>query len=129
MEPNISENCVFCNDLNTAKHLLFDCRKVKVIWQKIGDVMKLDIKWKHILLGFSIENKIGKIRNIIITIICKAIHSNWSRHCENNRILEKTNIKAIVAYKLKFYSKILEKLGEKKMPTMIEQIISRLIEI
>ena len=47
----ISDKCIFCNLCDTVEHLLFDCNRIKAIWTKVGECLKIDINWSHIIIG------------------------------------------------------------------------------
>ena len=70
--PN--NECTYCKEKETIKHLLFDCNRVNIIWKEVGNIMKVDVQWKHIVLGFSEINVTMKTRNILCTIITYAIY-------------------------------------------------------
>ena len=75
--------CVFCNEICNTKHLIYDCKLVKPIWQSVGNILHFDIMWKHIVLGYFEVNNICMFRNILLTIISKSIHSLWSKYSEH----------------------------------------------
>lgn len=55
-DKNNSGNCDFCDTQENIKHLIFECDLIKPIWSKISQLIKIDIKWKMIVIGFIIFN-------------------------------------------------------------------------
>ncbi len=52
-----SANCEHCqNDVENIKHLIFECNIVKDLWYKISAIVEFKVKWKHVMIGFFIEN-------------------------------------------------------------------------
>ena len=47
----ISSKCVVCGENETVEHMLFECERVKNIWKRVGEILKLNISWHHIVLG------------------------------------------------------------------------------
>ena len=76
---SISNKCVVCGETDTVKHPLFDCKRVKCIWEKAGESLKLDITWSHIILGLDeiYAKEINQSRNNIISIISCSIYATW----------------------------------------------------
>jgi len=48
-------NCNICKTIENTKHLLYECKNVERIWRKLGSFLLIDIKWKHFILGFYLE--------------------------------------------------------------------------
>ena len=38
------------------KHLIYDCILVQNLWRKLGQLLKFDINWRHIAVGFHFES-------------------------------------------------------------------------
>jgi hypothetical protein len=72
---SINEQCLFCNQLETTEHLIYDCERSKTVWNHISSVLQYDIKYKQIICGFPNFNESEKIKvfNIIISITSYAI--------------------------------------------------------
>ena len=75
-----------CGELETIEHLVFSCKRVQDVWQKIGQILKLNITWKCIVLGLEdhYASKINRARNMIITITTYSIYVSWLK-CENSK--------------------------------------------
>lgn len=100
--------CPFCKESESVRHIYYDCKRVKVIWQKIGEVLGIDIKWKNLVLGYAQNLTIHRVRNIIFKSILYAIFKIWNQGIEDesNYIKEKCIWYKIVS-ELKFWNSIL----------------------
>ncbi len=74
---NINENCTYCNVKQTVKHLLYECTRVNNLWAVIGGILKLDIKYKHLILGNRVDNDTIKYRNMLISYIKYSLYKFW----------------------------------------------------
>ncbi len=73
---NIDGNCKFCNMLETTEHMLYNCSRVNNLWEKVSNVLKCNIKWKHIVCGWPMldcTNQKIRVLKIIITIVTYSI--------------------------------------------------------
>ena len=87
---DLDDKCPYCNEVQNVKHLFFECRRVKILWAIVGHILKLDIKYKHLILGDNETNGYIKSRNLIINYIQYAIYKHWIMS-ENNKINFSTN--------------------------------------
>lgn len=49
-----------CRDIETSKHLIYECINVLLIWSLLADFLSFDVKWKHIVIYkmyFRLEKK------------------------------------------------------------------------
>ena len=108
---SISATCVVCNEIDSPNHLLFSCKRINDIWKTVGTILKLDIKWCHIVLGLTENNDLilNKARNNILTIIAYAIYKslvviddNKSNYKYNN-ILQNNLLLFMLIYIARFY--------------------------
>ncbi len=74
---NINENCPFCGIKQTTRHLLYDCPRVQNLWTLVGSILKLDIKYKHIILGTLQLNETTITRNLVISYIAYGLYKFW----------------------------------------------------
>ncbi len=74
---DISTTCDYCNEEHTARHLIFECPRVVNLWKLIGSVIKLDIKYKHVVIGNTVTNNIISMRNLLISYIAYGIYKFW----------------------------------------------------
>ena len=69
---NVSSLCNFCQQQEDTKHLIFECKNVKDIWKITGDFLKSNINWKHIVIGYFLdETRTTKILNHVAYLIFK----------------------------------------------------------
>lgn len=82
------DNCHICKTIENTKHLLFECKNVEHIWRKLGSFLLIDIKWKHIILGFYLEqnDKIESL-NLLISFIAYKIYK-YKMYCRIESLQE-----------------------------------------
>ena len=52
--------------------MIFECTLVENIWKRVSDILKFNIAWKHIVIGFIHNGKQSVILNNVISFIaCK----------------------------------------------------------
>ena len=49
---NINVKCEVCGEVESTKHMLFECERVKCIWKLISVALKCDISWKRVICGY-----------------------------------------------------------------------------
>ena len=49
---DVSPLCELCNVSEDSEHLLFSCTITSYLWEKIGILLKFNVSWKLIVLGF-----------------------------------------------------------------------------
>ncbi len=74
---NISANCPFCGIKQTTKHLLYECPRVQNIWVLISTILKVNIKYKHIVIGNTPSSEGIIIRNLVISYVAYGIYKFW----------------------------------------------------
>ena len=74
---NITTQCQHCGERQTIKHLLFECKRVNAIWMQIGQILNLNIRYKHIVIGNKVENTFIKNRNLVISYISYGLYKFW----------------------------------------------------
>jgi len=83
-KKDISAKCCVCKVTEDLKHMLYECAKVKNIWEKLGLVLRVDVKWKHIVIGYFMDQNINT-RNVNM-ICCYVAYSIFkaNNHCKWN---------------------------------------------
>lgn len=72
---NITAKCKQCNEIENSKHLIFDCVNVVKIWKVASECLNFDINWKHIVLGFYLEEtQVTKLYNYFLSFIAYRIY-------------------------------------------------------
>ncbi len=93
---NMDSSCPLCRQRHTVKHLLYECEKIKHIWAIIGNILKVDISYKHLIIGDHANNDFIKARNLVISYCSYAIYKMWVMS-ENKKInLENTCILSFI---------------------------------
>ena len=65
------DKCEYCGEMETTKHMLFECTRTMGIWNTVSELLKLNITWKHVVCGFpkyTCDVKVVAL-NYIISII------------------------------------------------------------
>ncbi len=89
---DIDENCPYCGIKQSTKHLLYDCIRIKTVWALIGNIIKLDVQYKHIVIGNTEENDYISCRNLLISYVAYAVYKFWIM-AENKKLnFNTTNI-------------------------------------
>ena len=73
-KQSVTSTCNYCNDTETVHHKLFSCRENIKIWRNVGRWCNIDIKWKHIVLGFREKSDNSLFYNIILSTLAFCIH-------------------------------------------------------
>ena len=73
---DVSPLCENCKTEDDIRHLLYDCKIVKPIWQKVGSFLNVDIAWTLIVLGFYPETNekpwiLKNLLAVISFVLCK----------------------------------------------------------
>ena len=108
-KANISENCNVCNEIETARHMLFECEKVKQLWIVISQILLYSIKWKDIVIGIPDYNcRSEKINfyNIIISVVAYAIFKENSHSKFNETSYANINLKHAILRNVLFYGNV-----------------------
>ncbi len=79
----MTENCDFCGQKQTTKHMLYECSRVFNIWKLISTLLKVNITYKHIVIGNFEESNFIYNRNLLITYISYSIYKFWVRSQNN----------------------------------------------
>ncbi len=74
---NLDSNCPYCNCEQNVRHLVFECSRVKCLWAIVGHILKLDVQYKHLILGDDETNTFIKGRNLLINYICYGLYKYW----------------------------------------------------
>ena len=94
---DVSPLCENCNTNEDIKHLLYECRIVKSIWEKINSYLKFDISWKTIVLGYYNEiNEKTTFLNNFISFVCFCIYK-YKMKCriQNEAMLEQSLVNTL----------------------------------
>ena len=123
----VKSDCMLCNEPQTTKHLLFNCKNVGLVWKNISAILKWKITWKDIVIGKQYGEYKGPFRNTLLTIICYAIHKQWLKHSEDSEAYFKININAAVRNNIVYYNEIfkltsINSIFKRQMNSVVENI-------
>jgi len=77
-----TEECPLCGSTETIKHIYFDCNLMRVVWNKVGECLKLNITWEKVILGFTEDLVIHNLRNLVISLILYVRYKFWLKSLE-----------------------------------------------
>lgn len=95
---DVKPECRMCNKMETSYHLIYECKNVLLIWRLLSEFLSFDVKWKHIIIGFYLENnRKTATLNFLISLIALRIYK-YKMYCRLEKIDEneeglKTHIK------------------------------------
>ena len=114
-QKSISKHCDFCNNIETTKHMLYECERVCNIWKDISSSVNVNITWKHIVCGFPSYEPSTKIQSInyMISIVTYAIFKENS-YCKFKELkYGQVNLKAVVKQNIMYYDIVLKNVDPK----------------
>ena len=130
---SISSKCVVCGENDTVEHLLYECSRVKCLWEKVGEILKLKILWHHLVLGLNENNaeQINKTRNNILSIIVYAIFATWVKCGDRKENFKYLNLETNVCNYLSNYTNVFKRFDIKltwfvKYYSYVEMILNKL---
>ena len=128
-KPSVSSHCSFCHETETLEHLLFKCERINDVWNKVGQVIRVNIKWKHLVIGLDerYSEIMNKAKNMIITIVVYSIFAGWVKCGESKESFKYINIWNNALSKLNLYLKIFSEFVHKllwysKFNKLIEEL-------
>ncbi len=74
---DITNKCPICHEIQNIRHLLYECPRILNVWGVIGGILKLDITYKHIVIGNLEKNEFVDNRNLLISYIAYSIYKYW----------------------------------------------------
>ena len=86
-KSNIPSECVVCHVKEDMRHMLFDCSKVNSIWKNVGNIMHVNLQWKHIVIGYFLDqNNTTKTLNWLCCLMAYSIFksNNWCKWKDHN---------------------------------------------
>ena len=72
--------------------MLYSCPRFKHVWSVLSNCLKLNIMFKHVILGVPCQNYLSENKNICIVIISFTIYSTWCKCTWNNGDYRSINI-------------------------------------
>ena len=62
-----------------------ECSRVHSLWAVIGKILKVNIQYKHIVLGNNPQTQLIQTRDLVISYIAYSIYKFWIL-AENNKV-------------------------------------------
>ncbi len=84
-KKDISNKCPFCGCIQNIKHLLCDWPRILKFLVLISSILKVDITYKHTVIGNIESNEYLEYRKLIINYISYSIYKYWIQS-ENKKI-------------------------------------------
>ena len=128
VEKNITINCDIRKEVESIKHMLYECSRVSQIQLKISNILDYNVKWKKIVcvyIEYTVTDKIFA-HNSILSIIAFAIFKENSNCKFYKKVLRTENIIASNKKYLSSYFMIVRNLDMKILPFYINNIFSLL---
>ncbi len=75
--------CPVCKELESVKHIYFECERVNEMWKTIGSALLMDMTWKKIIFGYCQDITIHSVRNTLLSVIMYSIFSSWMSGIED----------------------------------------------
>jgi hypothetical protein len=113
-QRSVKIECEVCHEIESTKHMLYDCPQVNSIWKLISHPLNCDVSWKNIVCGFLMNNKSRKITalNFVIVVVAYTIFKENS-HCKFNELpYACVNLNVKVKQNLMYYKCIMEGIHE-----------------
>ena len=127
-DKTITNKCKQCrDDIENAKHLIFDCSNVQHIWKIASMCIKFTISWKHVVIGFYLENnELSKMYNYFISFIAYRIYK-CKMYCRVVQIIETNEfiIRSIKEY-FREHCQVLKLLRRTKEQTLFHNFVNNL---
>ena len=100
--------CSFCGETENISHLLYNCSRIRSMWNVISNCIQKSILRKHIILGFlsNCENYVMENKFLCIVIVSYCIYSTWCICNSNNVHYKYVNVRNNVREKFAFYFEI-----------------------
>ena len=126
-DTNTSMYCLYCQEVESIQHLLFECRRVLNIWDIISTALNVNIKLKQVIIGYHGDSRIGYVRNVIITIIAHSIFRQWIL-CKQNvpNKFNYTNLLKACLDCLRYYATIFKQTENIETCKMYDNLLSKL---
>ena len=104
---DIPLSCTVCNIKEDLKHMLFEWKKAKDIWSQISSILRVNIQWKHVVIGYSQEqNNTTRTLNWICCLAAYSIFKSNNQCKWNHLNYNECDVKKRVVNDLIFFKKM-----------------------
>ena len=130
-QKSISKYCDLCNEIESLRHMLYDCPHIKQIWLNISNIIDCNINWKLIVCGFINYELTDKIiaYNFIFSVIAYSIFKENSKCKFNGKRLEIENIMFSIKRMIYTYYITLEMLNTNLLFNYLKKILCNFDEV
>ncbi len=80
----ITPYCIYCHDIEIVEHMIFNYPERQYIWKRIDTIMNINIKWRHVAIGYTYINRNTLLRNTPFTFIAFCIYKTKILNSLNN---------------------------------------------
>ncbi len=123
---DVSEKCDVCSEINTVKHMIYDCSRVRNIWHKISEVIRCDISWKHIVIGIKGSSILCRTYNTIIAITAYTIYAEWVKCLNSSKKFKNVNLLLSCKHNLLFNCVILQHTSYEQISYCIKGFVQKI---
>lgn len=101
---DVGKNCVSCEQIENIEHLIYGCPDTKRIWEKVSEILKLNITWKTIAVGFFYEfTDTTKTLNNVISCVGYKIYKYKMKCRLQNEIPNENALSNVLKTSLYYY--------------------------
>ena len=127
-DKNVSNECSFCGDTETAIHMLFECKRIKDMWLTVGRAIQTDIQLKHIVIGLRPGNILNEVKNLLIVIVSYSIYSAWNKCISESLNFSNFDLMFHIKGYLIYYCKVYTFVFENKLKlTILHQLKDKIL--
>ncbi len=98
----MSKSCNVCGEVETEMHIIYECRFVQNIWNKISQYLNVRITAEKIIFG----TNLNWILNNLLSQIAYSIHKYWIIRNEENVNSCEVDLEVVVKNDLKYKASI-----------------------
>ena len=126
--------CIYCGKVESTIHIYYECANVNNMWKELGKILKLDISWKHLVLGVRGNNLVVCLRNMLFTTIMYALFKNWCNDIDNKMMYQPNthvmNCKRIILKDIFLWNSIIKKTDNKihELARMWQSLIKKILQ-
>jgi hypothetical protein len=127
-QRSVSKNCTCCDEIETTKHMIFECKGVETIWRDISLCLCCKIKWKNIVCGFTSSEFSDKIKlyNLIISIVCYILFKENSKCNFDDVPYNRVNLRMRIKQMMTHYRVLLQNVNYEIRFEMFDRILLNL---
>ena len=96
-----SELCPICHQVETVKHIYFECNRIQHMWREVGNRLQIEITWKKLLFGYCQDLVNHNARNLVFSIIMYGLFKLWIGSMEDVQKYRNANVCRFIITELK----------------------------